>query len=269
MKWIRLYHQITSSRKINSLPPEGRWLYIALLVLASKSPVRGHLLLSENVPLNEKDFAKEANLSLQSTKKNLSALLSLKLVEMKKVEENLEKSSEKVESFLKLSSKKNQSFSEKSCCFLPDWSEKQKASDISKERVQRHRSKENEDENVTLQSRYTKQDCNGLSEIRIRNQNIDIQNRSESEEREVLDWYQKNFIMLNSTDRRALSFFVEKHGAKKVIDAIDRTKEQQKKGKVRIPFLYLKSILKNEKVKEDAESVLGVEEVEEQWLPLE
>jgi hypothetical protein len=63
--WFRLYIEVIEDRKLRRLPPAQRWVWIALLCAARKSPVAGIFLLSENVPGTLDDLADIAAIPLK------------------------------------------------------------------------------------------------------------------------------------------------------------------------------------------------------------
>lgn len=62
MQWFRWWHDGTTDGKLLRLSLEHRWLWVALLTLASESPRRGYLYVSENLPCDIYDVARKADL---------------------------------------------------------------------------------------------------------------------------------------------------------------------------------------------------------------
>jgi hypothetical protein len=60
MEWFRFYSEMMHDRKIRRMTPEQRWVWVAVLSLASQSPVRGRLLMGHGIQLNSADIADEA-----------------------------------------------------------------------------------------------------------------------------------------------------------------------------------------------------------------
>lgn len=63
MQWFRWWHDATTDGKLLRLPLQHRWLWIALLTLASKSPNRGRLYVSGDLPCDINDVSREANMA--------------------------------------------------------------------------------------------------------------------------------------------------------------------------------------------------------------
>lgn len=78
--WFRLYSEISKDPKMRRLTPEERWLWIALLCAAWKSPVRGHLLISEGIPYEIQDMADEAAVEPNIVEKALSKFEALNMM---------------------------------------------------------------------------------------------------------------------------------------------------------------------------------------------
>ncbi len=81
MKWFRLYDEITRDRKLRRHPSCVRWAWIAVLCTANRSPVRGSLLLSENVPATISDLADEASLSKKEMENAFKIFIDQKMLE--------------------------------------------------------------------------------------------------------------------------------------------------------------------------------------------
>jgi len=81
MKWFRTYNDITRDRKLRRHRPHVRWAWIAVLCVASESPSRGELLLSENIPATIEDIADEAGLSVNEMEEAFSIFTSQGMVE--------------------------------------------------------------------------------------------------------------------------------------------------------------------------------------------
>jgi len=81
MDWFRLYSEIRRDPKIRRLTPEERWLWVAVLCIASDSPKRGYLLISDDFPYEAIDIADEAALPVDVTEKGLDKLIRFGLLE--------------------------------------------------------------------------------------------------------------------------------------------------------------------------------------------
>lgn len=55
MQWFRAYHEMVEDLKLKRLPPAQRWVWIAVLTIASQSPQRGRLLIAEGEPATTED----------------------------------------------------------------------------------------------------------------------------------------------------------------------------------------------------------------------
>jgi len=79
--WFRVYHDMVRDRKIRRLSYEHRWLWIAVLTLASESPERGVLLIAQDVPVEPFDLADMTGLDEAAVQEGLDALEHLGLIE--------------------------------------------------------------------------------------------------------------------------------------------------------------------------------------------
>lgn len=61
--WFRLYSEIKQDRKLRRCNGDERWCWIVILCIASESPERGCLYITDGVPCNFEDIADEAALS--------------------------------------------------------------------------------------------------------------------------------------------------------------------------------------------------------------
>lgn len=124
MEWLRLYTEITDDRKLRRLPPSQRWLWIAMMCIARKSPSPGTLLLSENVPVNIDDLADIAAIPVEDVKAGIQAFKAQRMIE-------------EIDGVFS----------------LINFPKRQFASDNSTERVKRYREKKKQ-EDETLQERF-------------------------------------------------------------------------------------------------------------------
>jgi len=81
MDWFRLYPEIRRDPKIRRLSPDERWLWIVILCIASDSPERGKLLISEDLPYEVMDISDEAAMSVDTVENGLKRLQKLNLIE--------------------------------------------------------------------------------------------------------------------------------------------------------------------------------------------
>jgi len=69
-------NSIGTNRKLRRLPVAQRWIYVAgVLALASQSPIRGALLITDGEPVTAEDLAQEATVKLSDAK---AALVSFR-----------------------------------------------------------------------------------------------------------------------------------------------------------------------------------------------
>lgn len=78
MQWFRWWHDGTTDPKLLRLHPQHRWLWIAVLTLASESPKRGYLYISEHLPCTVEEVARKANLPVSVAKAGLDLMLDPK-----------------------------------------------------------------------------------------------------------------------------------------------------------------------------------------------
>ncbi len=71
--WFRMYCEITGDRKLRSLPPDLRWVWVAVMALARTSPVPNHLMVSESLPCSDDDIADEAAVTVAKARQALTA----------------------------------------------------------------------------------------------------------------------------------------------------------------------------------------------------
>ncbi len=63
--WFRLYSEIKQDRKLRRCTGEERWCWIVIMCIASESPERGYLYITDGVPCNFEDIADEAALPVE------------------------------------------------------------------------------------------------------------------------------------------------------------------------------------------------------------
>lgn len=73
---------IGTNRKLRRLPVAQRWVYVAgVLSLASQSPIRGALLITDNEAVTAEDLAEEATVKVADAKAALKALRELGMLD--------------------------------------------------------------------------------------------------------------------------------------------------------------------------------------------
>lgn len=156
MKWVRLYTEIINDRKLRRLPADQRWLWIAVLCIARRSPNPGYLLLSDGVPVTERDLADEAEISKKSVKLGIKSFIEQMMLH----EEN-------------------------GIFVVSHWEERQPANDDVKQRVRRHRQKKAVigNDNVTLQDGF--KPVSGNVTVTPPDTDTDIESNSSSGNREI------------------------------------------------------------------------------------
>ena len=80
MNWVRLYTEIRSDRKIRSLTPGQRWVWIVLLCLARESPEPGKLLYPPDIPITLRDIADESNVDYRITCNAINNFIARKMI---------------------------------------------------------------------------------------------------------------------------------------------------------------------------------------------
>ncbi|WIG60449.1 MAG: HNH endonuclease family protein [Ktedonobacterales bacterium] len=73
MEWFRLYNEALHDRKLRRLPVAYRWVWVAVLAMASASPERGALLIAGNVPAAFEDMQDTAAVDLADVRSAVSA----------------------------------------------------------------------------------------------------------------------------------------------------------------------------------------------------
>lgn len=121
MQWFRLWHDLKNSRKLRRVCRDcqielaagaGRWIF--LLIAASESPVRGSLMLSPGIPLDDSDLADIIGCNVSETLQFVSSCKNVGLIDDDH--------------------------------HIIGWEDRQPASDNSTDRVKRYRSTLNETE---------------------------------------------------------------------------------------------------------------------------
>ncbi len=129
MQWLRLYHELLYDRKIVKIArteqqPKSTVLgaWIGILILASESPERGHLLLTEGVPLDKDEIGDALDLHGSDLEYLLNAFINCRMLH-----------------------------TDGNCLIVTNWDKRQFKSDDSGERVKRYRAKQR-NVSVTLHS---------------------------------------------------------------------------------------------------------------------
>lgn len=79
---ILVYAKLGSDRKFRRLTPAERWCALAgVWAIAAQSPIRGYLLITEDEPASEQDYATEANVTLAVARATVKKMRSLKMIE--------------------------------------------------------------------------------------------------------------------------------------------------------------------------------------------
>ena len=75
-------NSIGTNRKLRRLPVAQRWVYVAgVLALASQSPIRGALLITDSEPATEEDVAQEATVRLAEARAAMESFRRLGMLE--------------------------------------------------------------------------------------------------------------------------------------------------------------------------------------------
>lgn len=82
MPWFRCWVKVTSSLTIRRLPVAQRWLFIAALAVARRSPEPGRLLIEEGIPATTDDLADAAALPAAEVEAGLQALVKAKTLRL-------------------------------------------------------------------------------------------------------------------------------------------------------------------------------------------
>jgi DNA-binding transcriptional ArsR family regulator len=110
--WFRVYTELFADRKVRRLTPAHRWLWLAVLACARTSPQPGALLVADGVPCSVGDIADVAALPKRTVTNGLAALEGEGLIERR---------------------------GEGQTWFVPKWMDRQFESDVTAERVAKHR----------------------------------------------------------------------------------------------------------------------------------
>ena len=147
LPWFRCYSEIRHDPKVMTLEPAERWLWVALMAMASDSPERGVLLISDNMPARVADIAFEARVPEEMVEKCLAYFLERDMLKQRP----------------------------DGAYWLPKFQKRQFASDNSRERVARHRAKRAKEQlfpdqepcnaDVTVEERACDSECNDSASV--------------------------------------------------------------------------------------------------------
>jgi hypothetical protein len=78
-----VYARLGGDRKFRRLSPAERWCAVfGVWAIAAQSPVRGYLLITEDEPAQDRDYATEANVALGVARSTMTKMRSLGMLEM-------------------------------------------------------------------------------------------------------------------------------------------------------------------------------------------
>lgn len=153
-QWFRFYSEATNDRKIDRICRSlqqskaliiGAWAI--LMSIGSESPIRGVLLLTEDIPFKDDDLADELGLDMESTKAILAQFERFQMIHR-----------------------------DNGVIYLTNWDKRQFASDDSAERVRRYRERQKAEESQSGNAL-----CNDDVTLQDRDGNAPEQSRAESE----------------------------------------------------------------------------------------
>lgn len=78
--WFRFYVEAFPDPKLRRLKPEYRWLFVACLGAARQSPEPGMLMVSEDIPMTDRDIADYAGMDVRSVRAGMKALCEIGLI---------------------------------------------------------------------------------------------------------------------------------------------------------------------------------------------
>ena len=87
MPWFRLYSEMIHDRKLSRAArvldypmPFVVGVWVSILCMANDSPVRGRLMIGEDIPAGEDDIAHDIGLSLEDTRRFLDCFVNLSML---------------------------------------------------------------------------------------------------------------------------------------------------------------------------------------------
>jgi len=132
MKWFRLYSEMLHDRKLARVSRREQipkttllGIWVSLLCIANDSPIRGTLMIGEDLPMTMPEIADELEISESDLSNIWNTLIAVGMIEF-----------------------------HDECFCIASWDKRQFKSDSSNERVKRYREKQS-DNDVTLPKRYS------------------------------------------------------------------------------------------------------------------
>jgi DnaD/phage-associated family protein len=224
MPWFRVYSELLNDKKIKRISrimqmPRayvvGAW--VTILCLANESPVRGKLMLSDDIPMGEDDLLEELGLDVETTRRLIDSFINLAML------------------------------GEDSGLTITNWNERQFKSDNSTARVQKHRAKQAEKlgnvspfSDETLPKRYR-----NVIETETETETEQKQSRTENngvvvDFPRVLKAYEDNIGAITSMISDSLQEMIETFSADWVYDAIGVAVRAEARS-----INYINGVLKN------------------------
>lgn len=80
--WFRVYVETISDQKVRKLHAAERWLWIAILSASRESIEPGKLLIHTDLPMDERDLARYADMDPRAVRKALPKMLQLGMIAM-------------------------------------------------------------------------------------------------------------------------------------------------------------------------------------------
>lgn len=80
--WFRVYVETISDQKVRKLHAAERWLWIAILSASRESIEPGRLLIHTDLPMDERDLARYADMDPRAVRKALPKMLQLGMIAM-------------------------------------------------------------------------------------------------------------------------------------------------------------------------------------------
>jgi len=204
--WVRVYTDIRSDRKIRRLEFSHRWLWIVLLTIAKESPKPGWLLYGGNVSVTFHDLADEANMSLKDVESGFSVFRDQNMIEQ-------------VDGVWR----------------LINWDKRQFTSDLSTDRVRKHREKKRS-RNVPDNKSETAVKRPQSTEYRVQRNSTDplSEDRSTAPIQNLANLFLKATLRMDisPSDRHLMEQDIVRHGYDVCAKALNlAVKAQTEKGK--------------------------------------
>jgi hypothetical protein len=80
VNWFKFYDDEMMDMRLMCMPPESRWVWIAVLSIANRSPVQDSLYLTVGVPCTDVDIANGCNIPISIVEDALSILVRYRMV---------------------------------------------------------------------------------------------------------------------------------------------------------------------------------------------